>query len=1394
MTVTRSWTSEGVDEDPREQARAAARRSGMSLGAWLESVINEPLRDETPPTRRRAEPRRERPETHHRRPVRDTWRPESDGDANDTDTVMDALAALARRVNHAETQAREAIRAAQARLSSPSRGHARGHAVDLEDMDRELAEVEDDLDAARADARRTAGRVARRLSEPRAPKGVDDPRFAAFAGVVGELERRLEDMGRRVDARERAPAKANPSQDLLESIRARLDGLAERIEGRDEAEHADRFDAAVRSIEQRISALTERVDRPVSVEPKVHDGLKALETRLAQLSTRVEAPLPPDPRVQSSLTSLEKRLAEIAQRIETPPPQPAPDPRLERIEGRLSDLSSLMERIDEAPRGRAAHDHLDWERDAATGGSDLAEAIRQIAERQHALEQSLDPGITARAIDERFRDLSDRLDRRFETSGTDRSIVGLQDQIRALAERIETSRSVTVDSEQIANLQRQVLALHRTIETAVSKTSLAAIVAEMKDLALKVDGLRRNGAPAPDLSRIEAQMTELRAAVEHAAPREAFQALERHIATLAQRLDRGVGVDASTFERIGKEIAELRGIVSEAMPADAFKAVVAEVRGLSDKVATLASRGEAAAIDALRREIGELRDHIRAPADQKVLAALETEIRALSRKVEGDTTHGAISALDERIRDLSERVERQHAPFPTDRLVADIRAQIGEAAASLAPVPETAIATIERRIAELSTKIEGARAPNVDTRHIERLESQIARIAEALQSTDGRLGSLDHIERSLSGAMERMDRTRDGALEAARQAASEATRAALADWPRHEAADPRTDAMIRTLQQNLAELRGLSDASEKRTQDTLSAVHDTLRMVVDRLSGMERAPAIAGGPDGAPLATIPAAERPGAALPRVSSGPDLATRVAPPAMPKPPSIPEAAAAVPVPQGDAKSRAREAAARAQAARADGADRALVADAPLEPGSGRPAKPAVSSAADAVRAAREKIRSGVEARPEAPPEDLRQRYIATARRALQTATSDVKARLLPEKGKEGQGSMDFTPAVPADAIDEKQAKGNPVVARLLETVKARRKPVIMAMAAIVIALAALMTARTFVGGGDGAETAAREQPAITSEAPTPVPTSPREVARAESAAPAQTALASRPTDPTPPTAAQPNPSVAPAAAEPSGSAPTAAAIPNLPAIPDGVTSQRLRTALAAGDSRALFEMGVRFSEGRGVQRDATQALQWFRIAAERGHAPSIYRVANLLERGQGVPRDLREAVRLYQRAAELGNRKAMHNLAALFASGAEGRADYDRAFPLFERAAEHGLVDSQYNLAVLHVNGLGTRQNLVEAYRWFAIGANNGDREAARKRDEIGARLDGQALVNARLAAQSFRPRAIDPAANEENVPPGVWEDIGPGARNTQSAPAETARPNLGINVGASQRRT
>lgn len=284
-----------------------------------------------------------------------------------------------------------------------------------------------------------------------------------------------------------------------------------------------------------------------------------------------------------------------------------------------------------------------------------------------------------------------------------------------------------------------------------------------------------------------------------------------------------------------------------------------------------------------------------------------------------------------------------------------------------------------------------------------------------------------------------------------------------------------------------------------------------------------------------------------------------------------------------------------------------------------------------------------------------------------------------------------------------------------------------------------------------------------------APPPMASAPS----ADAAAPAMDATASAV-----PAAAGPAASdteTQPMAATPATSQDTTGAVPPTNAsattatakidVPANAGPAALRDAAAGGDAKALFEIGSRYAESRGVKEDMAAAAKWYEKSAELGFAPAEYRIGNFYEKGIGVARDIKKSKTWYQLAAEQGNASAMHNLAVLFAMAADGVTDNESAAHWFQAAADVGVKDSQFNLGILAAKGVGMKQNLEESYKWFALVAKTGDKDAAAKRDEIAAALRPEQLERARAATDLWKPKPLDPASNSADIPES-WQEGAP----------------------------
>ena len=94
---------------------------------------------------------------------------------------------------------------------------------------------------------------------------------------------------------------------------------------------------------------------------------------------------------------------------------------------------------------------------------------------------------------------------------------------------------------------------------------------------------------------------------------------------------------------------------------------------------------------------------------------------------------------------------------------------------------------------------------------------------------------------------------------------------------------------------------------------------------------------------------------------------------------------------------------------------------------------------------------------------------------------------------------------------------------------------------------------------------------------------------------------------------------------------------------------------RTDAEAGDAPCLNYLGVISERGRGVTRNATEAVRLFRLAAAQGLAAAQYNVGRAYATGLGVRKNQPEAARWYRMAAKQGDPAAQNALAILQATG-------------------------------------------------------------------------------------------------------------------------------------------
>ena len=831
-------------------------------------------------------------------------------------------------------------------------------------------------------------------------------------------------------------------------------------------------------------------------------------------------------------------------------------------------------------------------------------------------------------------------------------------------------------------------------------------------------------------------------------------------------------------------VTQLMGRLDQAVGAGANPAAIA---ALEEQIARVAARldsqhnapapaAQAADLSRIEATLEAIVRRLENPLPLAAAGQVQETVRLLVERFEATLRTGVtsetLSGIERRLADVATRLE---APVTAELDTARLEAMVQDLAARMHEpgMAPRDVAEIKETLARLADRMDAALHGEPDPQALRALEDQIA--ALAARTDDAGNAGLANLERSLAQIHDQMERLR---LEL--------------DGPARE-----------VIEREIADLRTMHTASDRRTHATLNAVHETLEKVVDRLAMLEDEIEAAPKVDAPPAPQTTAAPA-SAHLPRAASfdaiddyKPSIELNFGPATVEPAPLAPAAAAPAPLsaqlssppraperaPSGDVERAApRAAPVRSEANASAPRINSATDDFLLEPGSGKPSARVVAAAlqsqqnAPAASAARAIAPARVEPPLQPPqaaaseahdqiedqPEGSRglddpiaaqvdatgaqANFIAAVRRAQQAASAAAAPR---ETGSTGNQILEEArararaAAAQAEAGETKTSGGAIGLAKSLFS--GRKRKSIAGLSALVVTLGGLQAASMYYQHESAKPTKSAENRA----APKPSPAAAeKSSARAHAPAAAPSPLSER--------FAQ---GAQRADMTPVASVPQSASLPAKPAAP----APRDPFALAAsGDAHAQYELGVRFADGRNAPRDAAKAIDWLTKSAAQDFAPAQYRLGVIYEKGLGVPRDAERARTLYQSAAERGNIKAMHNLGALLADGSVGgKPDYAAAARWFRQASEHGVRDSQYNLAVLSARGLGTPQDLVQSYVWFSAAAAQGDADAGAKLKEVASRLDAAQTAKARAMAEAQRPRQGESSVNDPGEPEGGW---------------------------------
>ena len=173
----------------------------------------------------------------------------------------------------------------------------------------------------------------------------------------------------------------------------------------------------------------------------------------------------------------------------------------------------------------------------------------------------------------------------------------------------------------------------------------------------------------------------------------------------------------------------------------------------------------------------------------------------------------------------------------------------------------------------------------------------------------------------------------------------------------------------------------------------------------------------------------------------------------------------------------------------------------------------------------------------------------------------------------------------------------------------------------------------------------------------------------------------------------------------------------------------------------------DLGVMYSNGKGVAQDYVEAVAWFRKAAEQGDASGQNNLGFMYLNGRGVSRDYAQAFAWFRKAAEQGHAVAQFGLSSMYYNGLGVRRDYAQAFAWCLKAAEQGDAGAQQSLGNLYENGRGTLRDYPLAHMWFNLASERTtghERESAKDgRSRVAKQMTPQKILDALRMAREWQ---------------------------------------------------
>lgn len=143
----------------------------------------------------------------------------------------------------------------------------------------------------------------------------------------------------------------------------------------------------------------------------------------------------------------------------------------------------------------------------------------------------------------------------------------------------------------------------------------------------------------------------------------------------------------------------------------------------------------------------------------------------------------------------------------------------------------------------------------------------------------------------------------------------------------------------------------------------------------------------------------------------------------------------------------------------------------------------------------------------------------------------------------------------------------------------------------------------------------------------------------------------------------------------------------------------------------NAQSSYRLAHCYAQGRDIKKDHTKAAYWLQQSAKQGLAFAQFKLAQRYYLGFGVEQNTDQALQLFTQAANQGNHPAEYYLGYLASNGIGIKKNDVVAFNWYKKSAEGGYKLGQSALSDAYENGIGVDKNWDKRTHWLETASFN-----------------------------------------------------------------------------------